>query len=243
MWTKRAGGAAPVRKADRSGELGGVIAGRGLTVVTNRVTEYWTGFPPVNRNGRGPACHPTAAAPEISADFGCDGEFFLPSAEDSGTLRRMHTRSGGCAPQGRGFPQSPPPRVRTQPGEGRPAVAPGRAARLFFVRLALPSPHDAASVRFTENPLPEQAQGFRERFAVVGCRSNAGHASCCPHAAVSDSQWLRPSGPGELRQGVPRTGHRTLHLGSARAEEPAPLEGFLGVGSAGGNAHDEAFAG
>lgn len=77
---------------------------------------------------------------------------------------------------------------------------------------------------------------FRERIGVIGCRSHAGHASCCRHAAVSDSQWLRSSGPGGHRQGVPRLGHRTLHPGICLRGRAWPRSPKVGAGSAGGSA-------
>ena len=162
--------------------------------------------------------------PEISPVSVSDGGFVLADraslwhlAPHAWPLRRS------CAPW------KGPPRAPTQgrmPCRGRSPRRCSRKDRAAMSRAVCIPDSPRGSKRFgsRETPCPNRRGGFRERLAVIGCRSFAGHASCCRNAAVPGSQWLRSTGPGEHRQGVSRTGHRTLHPGDLLARNSLPLE-------------------
>lgn len=241
-WTKRAGGAAPGQYGGPIGEFGGLAAGRALTPVTSSRLRIWDRLPDGQSAApRGRPCDRSCTIRSPSRDIGIfSGRGRIFSCPARATLALC----AACMPAPSGLRSTEGAPSRASPEDGfqqRRGRSPRRCSRNSRTAVSravcMPiSPRCRSRSVSRKAACPNGRRAFRERIGVIGCRSNAGHASCCPHAAVSGSQWLRTSGPGEHRQGVPRSGHRTLHLGICSRGRAWRFTRLVGVGSAGGNA-------
>lgn len=193
----------------------------------------------VNRREGWPHGRPARAgeAPRHAARNAATREKALPRAARLWHLaRRARPPTRARAPW-TGLPPEPPTPC---PGQRR-GRSPRRCTRSHLTEgiradCTSYSPRCCSRPNRPRRRCPHGRLAFRERNGVIGCRSHAGHASCSRRAAVSDSQWLRSSGPGGHRQGVPRLGHRTLHPGICSRGMASARSPKVGAVQAGGNA-------